>query len=192
MVDPIAGLLLIAQILDRLGISYCVGGSIASSAHGIQRATFDADILADLHGDQVNPLVAALADRFYADAGMIRDALARHTTFNVIHYATGLKLDFFISRNRPFDQSQLERRVERRFEQAPDQPVYLASAEDTILAKLEWYRLGNEVSDRQWQDIQSVLRTQRERLDIAYLREWAGKLKVCDLLERALQEAGVS
>lgn len=192
MVDPLTGLLLVVQILNRLGVKYCVGGSIASSAHGIARTTFDADVIADLKIDHVEALVTALGDRFYADAEMIRDAIARRATFNLIHYETGLKVDIFIPKNRAFDRMQLERRVERTFEQAPGEPIYLASPEDTVLAKLEWYRAGNEVSERQWEDIQSVLRTQRGRLDIDYLREWSGELGVSDLLERALAEAEVN
>jgi hypothetical protein len=148
-------------------------------------------VIAELKSEHVEAFIAALGDKFYANADMIRDAIARRATFNLIHYATGLKVDVFIPTDRAFDQMQLERRIQRAFEQAPEQPVYLASPEDTVFARLEWYRAGNEVSDRQWDDIQSVLRTQRGRLDSAYLREWADELKVSYLLERALQEGEV-
>ena len=70
-----------------------------------------------------------------------------------------------------------------------DQSVYISSAEDNILSKLEWYRLGGEVSDRQWRDILGVIKTQGERLDLTYLRQWAAALNVTDLLEKALLEA---
>ena len=63
-----------------------------------------------------------------------------------------------------------------------------ASPEDTILAKLEWYRLGNEVSERQWRDVLGVLKTRAGTLELSYLQKWADELKVSDLLERALKE----
>jgi len=71
----------------------------------------------------------------------------------------------------------------------PEESVYIVSPEDIILAKLEWYRLGGEVSDRQWRDVLGVLKTRAGELDLDYLRKWAGELKVNDLLERALDEA---
>ena len=84
---------------------------------------------------------------------------------------------------------ELERRIRRTIWADPEYAVYLASVEDNLLAKLEWYRLGNEVSDRQWRDILGVIKTQGERLDFAYLRQWAAVLNVIDLLEKALLEA---
>lgn len=191
MVDPIIGLLRVIEVLERLGVPYCVGGSIASSIYGIRRTTLDADIVADLKLEQVAAFAAGLDDEFYRDPDMMRDAIARRATFNVIHYATGFKVDIFIPKNRAFDQQQLQRRVERHLDQAPDRPIYLSSPEDIVLAKLEWYRMGNEISDRQWQDVQSVLRSQQEQLDLSYLHRWAAELGLSDLLQRALGEAGV-
>jgi hypothetical protein len=100
MVDPFSGLLLVSEILGRLGRNYCVGGSIASSAHRISRSTFSADVVANLKIEHVEALVAALGDAFYADADMMHDAIARRGTFNLIHYATGLKVDIFIPQDQ--------------------------------------------------------------------------------------------
>jgi hypothetical protein len=72
----------------------------------------------------------------------------------------------------------------------PERTAYVASAEDTVLTKLEWYRMGSEVSERQWRDVLGVLKVQAERLDLAYLRRWAAALGVADLLEQALSQAG--
>jgi hypothetical protein len=90
---------------------------------------------------------------------------------------------------RPFDRIHFQRRVEQLFATNPEQKAFMTTAEDIILAKLEWYRLGNEISDRQWRDILGVLKVQAGRLDLDYLRQWAAELNVADLLERALIES---
>lgn len=99
------------------------------------------------------------------------------------------KVDVFIPRPRPFLQSQLIRAQKQTFTFATEVSARFASPEDTILSKLEWYRLGGEVSDRQWRDVLGVLKTRAGELDLAYLRQWARELEVSDLLERALGEA---
>ena len=118
----------------------------------------------------------------------MRDAIMHHGSFNLIHYETAFKADIFIRKPRAFDKMQLERRQRLVIAVDPEQSVYVASPEDTILVKLEWYRLGGEVSDRQWRDILGVLKTRTGELDLDYLKKWAVELKVNDLLERALKE----
>jgi hypothetical protein len=181
--------LLVAQTLEQLGIRYAVGGSLASSLHGVMRSTLDVDIVADMRLEHVQPLVGALASEFYANADMMRDAIEQHRCFNLIHYETAFKVDIFIRRPRGFDQMQLERRVLAVIATDPERSIYVVSPEDIVLAKLEWYRLGEEVSDRQWRDILGVLKTRAGELELAYLQKWAGELHVGDLLERALREA---
>lgn len=181
--------LLVTQTLEGLGIPYAVGGSLASSLHGVMRSTLDVDIVADMHFEHIPPLVAALSKEFYADDEMMRDAIEHHSSFNLIHYETAFKVDIFIRKTRAFDQMQLERRKTSVIATDPEQSVYVVSPEDIILAKLEWYRMGGEVSDRQWRDILGVMKTRAEDLDLDYLRKWAVDLKVSDLLERALNEA---
>lgn len=182
--------LLVTQTLERLGITYAVGGSLASSLHGVMRSTLDVDIVADVRPVHVPALVDALASEFYADDMMMRDAINRRSHFNLIHYETAFKVDVFISKLRPFDQMQLARRRPAIIATDPEQSVYVASPEDTILAKLEWYRLGGEASERQWRDVLGVLKTRAGELDRDYLRQWAGDLQVSDLLERAFRESG--
>jgi len=182
--------LLITQTLEQLGISYAVGGSLASSLHGVMRSTLDVDIVADMKLEHIQPMVAALSKEFYADDEMMRDAIEHHSSFNLIHYETAFKVDIFIRKLRLFDQMQLERRIISIIATDPEQSVYVVSPEDIILAKLEWYRMGGEVSDRQWRDVLGVLKTRSGALDLGYLWEWAAELKVSDLLDRALKEAG--
>ena len=181
--------LLVTQTLEQIGIPYAVGGSLASSLHGVMRSTLDVDIVADMKLEHIQPLVAALSKEFYADDEMMKDAINHHGSFNLIHYETAFKVDIFICKLRPFDQMQLERRRMSIIATDPEQGIYVTSPEDTILAKLEWYRLGGEVSDRQWRDILGMLKTRQEDLDLAYLQKWAAELRVADLLKRALKEA---
>jgi len=178
------------EVLDRMEIPYLVGGSVASSIHGISRPTMDADIVADLRTDQVDELVRLLQPDFYADAPTIREALARGRSFNLIHYTTTFKFDIFPLRNDAYSRvSFARRRFETSLSFGPE-PVEcaVATAEDTILRKLEWYRAGGETSERQWNDLRGVLKTSGAQLDLEYLRHWAPHLKVDDLLERLLAE----
>ncbi|HET6594043.1 MAG TPA: DUF6036 family nucleotidyltransferase [Anaerolineales bacterium] len=181
--------LLVTQTLERLGIPYAVGGSLASSLHGVMRSTLDVDIVADMQSEHIQSLVEALSNEFYADDEMMRDAIERQSSFNLIHYETAFKVDIFIRKSRAFDQMQLDRRRLSIIASDPDESVYVTSPEDTVLAKLEWYRMGGEVSDRQWRDIIGVLKTRAGELDLEYLRQWASELHVNDLLERVLKES---
>ncbi len=186
LTEPIDVTLRVVAALEQLGVPYFIGGSLATALHGIARATMDVDLIADLHANQADALVALLGDEFYADADMIRDTVRHQSSFNLIHLNTMFKVDIFVRSQRAFDQEQFKRRVRRTLADLPNSEAYVASVEDNILAKLEWYRLGGEVSDRQWQDITNVIKVQRERLDLPYLRRWAKSLAVADLLERAL------
>ena len=180
--------LLVTHTLEQIGIPYAVGGSFASSLHGVMRSTLDVDIVADMRLEHIKPLVAALSKEFYADDEMMKGAIEHHSSFNLIHYETAFKVDIFIRKLRAFDQMQLERRRTSIISTDPEQSIYVASPEDVILSKLEWYRMGGEVSDRQWRDILGVLKTRAGELELDYLRKWAKELKVSDLLERALKE----
>ncbi len=127
---------------------------------------------------------------YYIDEDMVRDAVRRRSSFSVIHLDTMLKVDVFILKSRAFDQEEL-RRVQQQVLVEGSRTFYMASPEDSVLNKLEWYRMGGEVSDRQWNDILGVLKVQGTALDINYLQRWAAALDVSDLLERALVDAGL-
>ena len=186
----LAAIMPVIEALEELSVPYHIGGSVASSIYGILRATIDADLIADLRQEHVRPLVIRLQTDYYIDEDMIRDAIRRRSSFNVIHLETMLKVDVYIPKSRSFDQEEL-RRVQQEVLLEGTRPLNVASPEGTILNKLEWYRMGGEVSDRQWNDILGVLKVQRTHLDMAYLQRWAVNLKVADLLERALVDAGL-
>jgi len=187
--EAITVTLRVIDSLESLGVPYFVGGSLAGAVHGVARATLDCDIVADLHAEHVDEFIRSLGDDFYADAEAIRDAIGHRTSFNIVHLQTMFKVDVFVTKWRPFDREQFERRTLRTFTEEPTRKVYLASAEDTVLAKLEWFRLSGDRSERQWLDVMGIIKAQREMLDLIYLQRWARELGMGDLLQRAFDEA---
>ncbi|MFL6195489.1 MAG: hypothetical protein ACJ75H_15035 [Thermoanaerobaculia bacterium] len=193
MVSPEEALMVVLEVirpLDRLGVPYAVGGSLASSFHGIPRTTQDADLVADLRPQHVQPLVAELSQTFYISPERAAHAVSRRSSFNIVHLATGIKVDIFILKGEPL---ALQEMLRRKSLPVPGSGVSIqvASAEDTILQKLQWYRLGNQVSERQWQDVLGVLKISGKDLDHDYLKEWAARIGVEDLLREALDDAGL-
>jgi len=181
----------VIAIFEKLGIRYSIGGSLASSAFGIPRATMDIDIVADIKQENVPLLQECLEKEFYADMDMIREAVRRKSSFNIIHLESLYKVDIFILQEHPFDLQALARRVQKRVSEDNPQEPFFSTPEDIILNKLKWYKDGGGVSDRQWNDILGVLKVQGKDLDMPYLSEWAEKLNLSALLARAIEEAGV-
>lgn len=183
--DLLVALAPVLEALRQVGVRHFVGGSIASSAHGVPRASIDADVVAELLPAHAAALVAALRGAYYVPEQRLREAIAQRRSFNVIHLDTMVKVDVFVSRDRPFDRRALDRVRPASLEGGGAIPV--SSPEDTILAKLEWFRRGGDVSERQWTDITGLLQT-GSLLDQDYLREGARELDVADLLRRAIGE----
>lgn len=183
-------LLPVVEALESLGIPYRIGGSVASSVHGLPRATNDFDLVADIRSDQVEPLCQLLADRYYAEPLMLAEAVRLQSCANFLHFATAYKVDLFVRRRAPFDVQAFERFALRPLDDAADARSFpILTPEDTILHKLVWYRKGGEVSDRQWNDVRGVLQVQHGRLDEAYLDRWAQELGIEDLLARARNDS---
>jgi hypothetical protein len=181
----------VADAFDALGVRFYVGGSVASSAHGVARASLDADVIADLEPQHVDPLVTALGDAYYVPLGRLRSAVTGRTSCNVIHIDTMFKIDIFVSKNRPFDRSAESRAKSETLGDVSTREFPVSSPEDVVLAKLEWFRKGGETSERQWWDVLGVLKV-TPGIDRAYLERWAAELGLTDVLRRALTEAGVS
>ncbi len=176
--------------LNLTGCAFHLGGSFASSIHGEARFTRDADLVADLRIDQTERLVALLERDFYVDADMIRDAIQRHASFNVIHLDSGFKVDVFILGTGPYDREEFSRHRPERILREPPRDVFCATPEDTVLRKLLWYRQGGEVMEQQVRDVIGVLEVQGDRVDLVYMRHWADEIGVRDLLEDALRFVG--
>ncbi len=175
--------------LEELRISYMVSGSAASSFHAFVRTTQDGDLVVALGLDQVERFAAAFAPEFYLDRALIRRSLEMGGSFNLIHLESSLKIDFFPLRKRSFSRQEFSRRQPRLLLKESIAPAYVATAEDTILSKLEWFRAGGEVSENQWKDVVGILKMQADSLDFAYLKQWARELHVEDLFEKAFKNA---
>src|SRR5579859_5929782 len=171
----------ILDALNHLKIPFMIGGSLASSVHGVFRSTNDIDIVADLQERHVAPFVARLGGAFYADP----EAMT-----HVIHFESGYKFDIFPVGGNPYYRAQLERCLLQEVALSATESILcsVATAEDIILAKLAWYRAGGEQSERQWNDVRGIRSVQGDRLDQPYMREWADRLGVDDLLKKLLSE----
>ena len=188
--EPIAVTIQVTRVFERLNIPYLISGSLASTLHGMVRTTQDSDIIAEMRLEHVGPFVESLQNEFFMDKEMIAESIQHNLSFNLIHRDTMFKVDVFIPQPRSFHQSQLARAQKQTFSLVDSEvSANFSSAEDTILSKLEWYRMGGEVSDRQWRDVLGVLKTRSGELDLDYLHKWAKELQVSDLFERALKQA---
>lgn len=188
MITPTEVLIDVTRVLEALQIQYVVVGSFASSARGVRRATIDADIVAELTLDHVKAIVDKLSEDYYVDDQAVRRAIVTERAFNAIHLESMFKVDVHISRDS-FTNKEMERRLPEKILPASDTIVYIATAEDTVVAKLHWFRKGKEVSEKQWSDVLGIIKVQQDRLDYAYMRDWSEELGVRDLLDRAIGEA---
>ena len=175
--------LTVAGALDRAGVAYFVGGSMASSFQGEPRATNDIDLVIDLQLGQVEPFAEALGADFEIDRQALEEAVRRRGSWNIFFLPLFTKIDLFILGGSPFDRSEFERRAPWRVR--GERTLFIKSPEDSVLRKLLWYRSGGESSERQWRDVLEILRVTGADLDHAYLDGWARPLAVMDLLERA-------
>ncbi len=182
----------VIETFTALQIPYYIGGSVASSAYGIARATMDVDFVAAIEAKHVPDFVAQLEASYYVDAAMILDAISRRSSFNLIHLETMLKVDVFVLKDEPYHATALQRRRKDTLDDDLEaDEFYFGAPEDVILSKLDWYRMSAG-SERQWRDVLGVLKVQKYSLDITYLRHWAEHLRLTDLLQRALIEADIT
>ena len=190
--DILAAIKPVVEAFEKLGVHYYIGGSVASSAYGIARATLDVDMVSDLKNQHVHSLVTMLEATYYIDEEMILEAIKNRASFNLIHLETMLKVDVFIVKEGLYHKESFKRRRKDTMdEDEASVEFYLASPEDIILNKLDWYRMGGCISDRQWHDVIGVLKVQQTLLDKEYLQYWASELELTNLLKQAYRDAGI-
>jgi hypothetical protein len=190
--DIIAAVEPVINAFNELGILYCIGGSVASSAYGIARATMDVDMVSNLKKTHVKSLIKILGEEYYISESMILDAIDCQSSFNLIHLETMLKVDIFILKNASYHKESFRRRRKDTISEDNESiELYLVSAEDIILNKLDWFNMLEQQSERQWGDILGVIKVQKEQLDLDYLKTWSNNLGLSELLERALKEGEI-
>ncbi len=166
------------KTFEGLGIPYLVTGAVASIAYGEPRLTNDIDVVADIGEQQVAALLAAFpTDEFYISREAVIRAIHSHGQFNIIHPASGVKMDVIIRQQTPFDDSRFSR--SRRIYPAESFDASFAAPEDVIIKKMEYYRDGG--SDKHLRDIAGILKISREAIDREYIDGWAQRLGLTDI-----------
>lgn len=177
----------ITAALDQAGIAYMLSGSFASAYYGAPRSTQDIDLVIEATPAQLRAFVQSLpAGDYYADLDAALEAHRRQSLFNVIDLATGWKIDLIIRKSRAFSQEEFRR---RQLIKLQDLALFVASAEDLIIAKLEWSKLAQ--SHRQVEDVAGILRMRWESLDHSYLGKWVGELELKAEWKDARSVAGI-
>jgi hypothetical protein len=177
----------IKSALDGAGVPYMLSGSFASASFGAPRATQDIDFVVAPTPSQLRALVQALpSDQYYVELDAALEAQERQSMFNVIDLATGWKIDFIVRKSRAFSQEEFSR---RRLVDLEGMPLFVATAEDVIIAKLEWSKLAQ--SQRQIEDVAAILRVRWEALDQSYLERWIAELGLKKEWHDARRAAGL-
>ncbi|MGQ0812266.1 MAG: hypothetical protein ACT4OO_13730 [Nitrospiraceae bacterium] len=178
----------VVQTFERLQIPYLVTGSVASMAYGEPRLTNDIDLVAGIEPSHISGLLAAFPPAsFYLSEEAIRAAITHHTQFNIIHPASGLKVDVMVRKDTPFDRSRFARG--RTLRPAESYQAAFASAEDVIIKKMEYYQAGG--SDKHVRDITGMLKISGNEIDQAYIVDWANRLglrPMWDMIQQRLKE----
>lgn len=178
----------ISSALDQAGIGYMLSGSFASAHYGVLRSTQDIDFVIEATPALLRAFVEALpSSEYYADLDTALQACNRQSMFNVIDLATGWKIDLIIRKSRAFSQEEFRRRQRVTLHGAA---LFVATAEDVVIAKLEWAKLAQ--SRRQIEDAAAILRARRDALDHAYLEKWISELGLTDEWGEARRVAGVA
>jgi hypothetical protein len=175
--------------LESIGIDYVIGGSIASSLYGKVRFTQDVDMTVEPFEGKADEFFRLVRSDFYISWDAMQQALRQRSSFNVVHLESAFKIDVFIRKDTEFERQLLTRRKFMKLSERSKKAFSVVSAEDIILLKLRWYQQGGCSSERQWEDILSVLEVQTDGLDFEYLKKWSAILGVSELLGKAVSEA---
>jgi hypothetical protein len=176
----------VAALLDAAGVPYMLTGSFASGFHGAPRASQDVDLVIAPNLGSLRRLLDLIPeDRYYVSGDAALQAYGGETQFNLVDFASGWKVDLIIRKTRTFSQVEFERRVKAEL---GEESLFIATAEDVLIAKLEWAKLSE--SERQLEDAAGILRMQGDNLDMAYLDKWVQALALSEQLAAARARAG--
>jgi hypothetical protein len=168
----------VARVIEDMGLRYFVTGSTATIFYGEPRFTNDIDVVVDLPESQIADFCRRFPKNdFYLSETAAYDAVRRKTQFNIIHPASGLKVDVIVPESNPFNQSRFSRI--RRLHTQDDFEACFTSPEDAIIKKMEYYRLGG--SEKHLRDITGVLKTCPVPIDTGYITKWAGQMGLEDI-----------
>ncbi len=169
----------LADFMEAQKIAYRIVGSMASMVYGEPRFTNDVDIVVELRPEHVPALCAAFAPpEYYLAEHAVRDAIARKFQFNILHPASGLKVDIVLPHDTEFARSEAKRI--QRISSPGEYDAWFGSPEDVLLSKLVYFQLGGGVSEKHLRDIAGMMKVLRENLDREYILEWAAKLGVAE------------
>ena len=168
----------VTQLLDEKGIGYMISGSLAFNVYCIPRMTMDIDIVIELDKDNLNDFLEIFSEGYYLNEETVKQEIGRKGMFNVIDHRSGLKIDFIIRKNTEYRRLEFSRKTRKVLD---DIPVWLVSAEDLIISKIEWIQQLH--SDKQIGDIRMLLNL--PGIDNEYISSWCRKLnlKTFDLLK---------
>lgn len=176
-----ASLARIVRELERAGIAHMVAGSVASAYHGEARSTVAIDLVIDPDRASLERFLGQLdPESTYVSREAALEALRRRGQFNVVFFDVGWKVDLILRKDRPFSEREFARREPAEIAGVP---VFVATAEDTIVAKLEWAQAGE--SERQLRDVVGILQMRAGELDLDYVQHWVDELGLGDVWERA-------
>jgi|KBSMisStaDraftv2_1062788.scaffolds.fasta_scaffold40621_4 hypothetical protein len=177
----------ITSALDRVGINYMLTGSLASAHYGAARSTLDIDIVIEATAEQLTAFVRSLpVTEYYVNLDAALDAHRHQSLFNVIDTETGWKIDLILRKSRAFSLEEFGRRSSINVQ---GHQLFVASVEDVVIAKLEWSKLAQ--SQRQVEDVASILKIRSQTLDKSYIRKWVSELEIEPQWEQAKLAAGI-
>lgn len=167
----------VIEILNKLNLPYMITGAYAVSFYGEPRATHDIDFKIKIGLKNVEDFYNSFKNKFYISRESIHQAIKHKSMFNIIHFESNIKIDFWLFKNNEFDKERLKR---RRKVTILKKPVFISSPEDIILIKLKWFKESE--LEKHFFDALGIMKVQGKDLDFKYLDTWAERLNVKNLL----------
>jgi len=180
-----------ARAVDTAGLRYVVGGSVAAGYYGEPRATLDVDVLVEAGASDASRLATSLQAEFLVTADAVRDAVEHGSSFNAFNRSAFTKIDVYVAGDGELDRAQLASRRAQPLFEGSETLIWVTSPEILVLRKLDWFRRGRMMSERQWLDVLGILKQQRERLDRRVMDDSARRVGLEYLLRRATDDAGL-